>query len=51
MSRRVLIVEDDEAMAVALCDGFDYEGYEVAHRPATGPTGLESGHPRAIRRT
>ena len=29
MSHRVLIVEDDEAMAVALRDGFDYEGYEV----------------------
>jgi len=27
---RVLVVEDDEAMAVALRDGFTYEGYEVA---------------------
>jgi DNA-binding response OmpR family regulator len=27
---RVLIVEDDEAMSVALHDGFGYEGYEVA---------------------
>src|SRR6185295_11467536 len=27
--RRVLIVEDDEAMSVALSDGFAYEGYEV----------------------
>ena len=26
---RVLIVEDDEAMAVALRDGFGFEGYEV----------------------
>jgi len=26
---RVLIVEDDEAMAVALRDGFTYEGYDV----------------------
>jgi two-component system alkaline phosphatase synthesis response regulator PhoP len=26
---RVLIVEDDEAMAVALRDGFSYEGYDV----------------------
>ena len=26
---RVLVVEDDEAMAVALKDGFTYEGYEV----------------------
>jgi two-component system alkaline phosphatase synthesis response regulator PhoP len=30
MTKKVLIVEDDEAMAVALRDGFDYEGYEVA---------------------
>ena len=28
--RKVLVVEDDEAMAVALRDGFEYEGYEVA---------------------
>lgn len=27
--RRVLIVEDDEAMSVALRDGFEYEGYTV----------------------
>ena len=27
---RVLVVEDDEAMAVALSDGFAYEGYEVS---------------------
>ena len=27
---RVLIVEDDEAMAVALRDGFGFEGYEVS---------------------
>jgi len=27
--RKVLIVEDDEAMAVALRDGFAYEGYDV----------------------
>ena len=26
---RVLIIEDDEAMAVALRDGFSYEGYDV----------------------
>ncbi|HET6373125.1 MAG TPA: response regulator transcription factor [Candidatus Polarisedimenticolia bacterium] len=26
---KVLIVEDDEAMAVALRDGFEYEGFEV----------------------
>lgn len=36
---RVLIVEDDEAMAVALRDGFSYEGYDV--RVATdGASGL-----------
>jgi two-component system alkaline phosphatase synthesis response regulator PhoP len=29
MSTKVLVVEDDEAMAVALRDGFTYEGYEV----------------------
>lgn len=29
MTHRVLVVEDDEAMAVALRDGFDYEGYDV----------------------
>ncbi|HSE96761.1 MAG TPA: response regulator transcription factor, partial [Blastocatellia bacterium] len=27
---RVLIVEDDQAMAVALRDGFEYEGYAVS---------------------
>ncbi len=29
MATKVLVVEDDEAMAVALRDGFTYEGYEV----------------------
>jgi DNA-binding response OmpR family regulator len=29
LSWKVLIVEDDEAMAIALRDGFTYEGYEV----------------------
>lgn len=29
MNRKVLIVEDDQAMAVALSDGFEYEGYAV----------------------
>ncbi|MCP4898593.1 MAG: response regulator transcription factor [bacterium] len=29
MALKVLVVEDDEAMAVALRDGFQYEGYEV----------------------
>jgi two-component system alkaline phosphatase synthesis response regulator PhoP len=27
--KKVLVVEDDESMAVALRDGFEYEGYEV----------------------
>ena len=26
---RILVVEDDESMAIALRDGFEYEGYEV----------------------
>jgi DNA-binding response OmpR family regulator len=36
--RKVLIVEDDQAMAVALRDGFTYEGYsvQVARDGATG---------------
>jgi len=36
--RKVLIVEDDQAMAVALRDGFAYEGYavQVARDGATG---------------
>jgi DNA-binding response OmpR family regulator len=29
MDAKVLVVEDDEAMAVALRDGFSYEGFEV----------------------
>lgn len=29
MALKVLVVEDDDAMAVALRDGFEYEGYEV----------------------
>ena len=29
MSGKVLIVDDDQAMAVALRDGFEYEGYSV----------------------
>ena len=27
--RKVLVVEDDQAMAIALRDGFEYEGYAV----------------------
>jgi DNA-binding response OmpR family regulator len=39
MTARVLVVEDDEAMAVALRDGFTYEGYEVG-MARDGETGL-----------
>jgi two-component system, OmpR family, alkaline phosphatase synthesis response regulator PhoP len=37
--RRLLLVEDDEAMAIALRDGFSYEGYRVTVA-ADGETGL-----------
>jgi len=37
---RVLIVEDDQAMAVALKDGFDYEGYQTM-LARDGETGLK----------
>jgi two-component system alkaline phosphatase synthesis response regulator PhoP len=37
---KVLIVEDDQAMAVALRDGFEYEGYSVTVA-RDGVTGLE----------
>jgi two-component system alkaline phosphatase synthesis response regulator PhoP len=37
---KILIVEDDPSMAVALKDGFEYEGYEVVV-VADGATGLE----------
>ncbi len=40
MARKVLIVEDDEAMAVALRDGFTYEGYDVA-MASDGAAGLQ----------
>jgi two-component system alkaline phosphatase synthesis response regulator PhoP len=36
---RVLVIEDDEAMAVALRDGFAYEGYDV-RTAADGVEGL-----------
>ncbi|MBW8877946.1 MAG: response regulator transcription factor [Acidobacteria bacterium] len=41
MTARVLIVEDDEAMSVALRDGFQYEGYAVT-LARDGEAGLES---------
>ncbi len=40
MAGRVLVVEDDEAMAVALRDGFAFEGYEV-EVAGDGRSGLE----------
>lgn len=42
MERRVLIVEDDEAMAVALRDGFLSEGFKV-EVARDGAAGLERG--------
>jgi DNA-binding response OmpR family regulator len=44
---RVLIVEDEEAMAVALKDGFEYEGYEVllARDGAAGLSLARTGRP------
>jgi len=47
---RVLIVEDDEAMAVALRDGFAYEGYDVhlARDGADGLTAATEGSPDLI---
>ena len=38
--RKVLIVEDDEAMAVALKDGFQFEGFQV-HMAKDGVSGLK----------
>lgn len=48
--RKVLIVEDDEAMAVALRDGFEYEGYDVsvARDGAEGMRLATSGSPDLI---
>ncbi len=50
MSKHVLIVEDDEATAVALRDGFDYEGYRVtmARDGAAGLSLAEEGQPDLI---
>ena len=43
---KVLVVEDDESMAIALRDGFKYEGYEVvmAKDGATGLRMAQEGH-------
>lgn len=39
LKRKVLVVEDDQAMGVALLDGFTYEGYDVV-LATTGPEAL-----------
>ncbi len=44
---KVLIVEDDQAMAVALRDGFEYEGYSVAVA-RDGASGLEMASQKEI---
>lgn len=44
--RKVLIVEDDQAMAVALRDGFTYEGYSV-HVARDGAAGLRMAEERS----
>src|SRR5215470_1394682 len=44
---KVLIVEDDQAMAVALRDGFEYEGYSVAVAK-DGASGLQVASERDI---
>jgi len=44
---RVLIVEDDPAMARALRDGFEYEGYSV-RVAADGDEGLRLAHENAV---
>jgi two-component system alkaline phosphatase synthesis response regulator PhoP len=46
-SRRVLIVEDDQAMAVALRDGFVYEGYTV-QVARDGQSGLKMAAERGL---
>ena len=50
MSIRVLIVEDEEAMAVALRDGFTYEGYEVveAHDGVAALEAVERDRPDIV---
>ncbi len=45
--RTVLIVEDDEAMAVALCDGFASEGARVV-RARDGASGLDHASNQAV---
>jgi len=47
MSGKVLVVEDDQAMAVALRDGFEYEGYNV-QVARDGAAGLKIANEREI---
>lgn len=47
MNGKVLIVEDDQAMAVALRDGFEYEGYNV-HVARDGAAGLKLASERDL---
>ena len=44
---KVLIVEDDQAMAVALRDGFEYEGYSVS-LARDGASGLDMASQKEI---
>jgi DNA-binding response OmpR family regulator len=46
-ARKVLIVEDDQAMAVALRDGFSYEGYNV-QVARDGHTGLKMASEKGL---
>ena len=46
-ARKVLIVEDDQAMAVALRDGFTYEGYNV-QVARDGQTGLRLAQEKGL---
>ena len=47
MSGKVLVVEDDQAMAVALRDGFEYEGYNV-QVARDGAAGLKLANEREV---
>jgi two-component system alkaline phosphatase synthesis response regulator PhoP len=47
LSKRVLVIEDEEAMAVALRDGFTYEGYEVT-TARDGLSGLHAAERSAV---
>ena len=42
-ANKVLVVEDDPAMSIALRDGLEYEGYEVS-TAADGEAGLQMAY-------